>query len=158
MSLDPTRKSRDQKWASRGSLTSSTIEHLIDAAGKQRTNEQRNAALIRLMYQFGLRTCKAIALTWNQIDLNSGTINVVRSKENAFSTHPLGNRELELLQALRKEQLHSHYVFPAETEESLTTFQIQRIVMAAGARAGLPFRVNPHMLRFAAAHRNQPVS
>lgn len=158
MSSDSTRNPNNPKWASQGLLTSNAIEQMIDAAGKKRTNGRRNAALIHLIYQFGLRTGEAIALTWDQLDLNHRTINVVRPKENTSSTHHLGDRELQLLESLRKEQPHSHYVFRAEAEEPLTTLQIQRIVMEAGARAKVPFRVNSHRLRFAAAHRSQPVT
>lgn len=139
-------------------ITLDTIERLINAAAKQRGHGQRNAALIGLMYRYGLRVGEAIALTWNQLDLNHGTINIVRPKENTSSIHPLGGQELQLLQQLKQAHPNSHYVFQSEAEEPLTKFRIQGIIAGAGARAGLSFRVNPHMLRFAAAHRSQPAS
>lgn len=139
-------------------ITPDTIARLINAAAKQRAHGQRNAALISLMYQYGLRVQEAIALTWNQLDLNHGTINIVRAKENTSSIHPLGGQELQLLRQLKQAHPNSHYVFQSEAEEPLTQFRIQGIIAGAGARAGLSFRVNPHMLRFAAAHRSQPAS
>lgn len=158
MSTNPIHKPDHQNSRSRELLTPNVIEQLIAAAEQQKTNGRRNAALIHLMYQFGLRTNEAIALTWDQIDLNHSTINIVRSKESTSSTHQLGDRELQLLHSLRKEQPHSHYVFSAKTEKPLTTLQVQMIVMEVGAKAGLLFRANSHRLRFAAAHRSQPVT
>ena len=149
---------KQKKLAPREPITPDTIERLVNAAVKQRNHGQRNAALIGLMYQYGLRVEEATALTWDQLDLKHGTINIVRSKENTSSIHPLGGQELQLLQQLKQAYPDSHYVFQAETEGPLTKFQIQGIIAGAGARAGLSFRVNPHMLRFAAAHRSQPTS
>ena len=152
MSSTPPRKPKNQDVRSREHLTSDEVESLMQTAKGEGRHRQRDATLILLMYRHGLRVSEAIALRWDQVDLKQGVLHVNRLKQGTPSTHPLRGPELRSLRQLKREYTDSPYLFQTERKEPMTDRTARNIIARAGAVAGLPFSVHPHMLRHATGY------
>lgn len=108
----------------------------------------RDAALVLIAYRHGLRVSELVALRWDQVDLKQGLLHVNRLKHGVASTHPVRGPELRALRRLQRDY-GGPYVFPTERGGPMTTATARKLVMRAGALAGLPFPTHPHMLRHA---------
>jgi integrase len=86
---------------------------LIEAAGKRRRHPFRDRVLVRLVYRQGLRASEAVGLRWSQLDLDAGTLHVLRLKGSIDSTHSLDGDELRDLRKLRQE-VSGRYVLETE--------------------------------------------
>jgi type 1 fimbriae regulatory protein FimB/type 1 fimbriae regulatory protein FimE len=109
----------------------------------------RNTALMLLMYRHGLRVAEAVALRWEVIDMQAGTIHVCRVKQGNPAVHPLRGPELRALRQLRRLYPDTAYLFVSERGGPLTARAVHHIVLRAGKLAGLSFPIHPHMLRHA---------
>lgn len=107
----------------------------------------RNSTLILLIYRHGLRVSEAMALRWEQIDFNGGTIYVKRVKKGISSTQPLYGDEIRALRKLKRDYPTCPYVFQSNRRSPLAKDTISGIIEQAGLLAGLPFPVHAHMLR-----------
>ena len=107
----------------------------------------RNSTLILLIYRHGLRVSEAMALRWEQIDFNGGTIYVKRVKKGISSTQPLYGDEIRALRKLKRDYATCPYVFQSNRRSPLAKDTISGIIEQAGLLAGLPFPVHAHMLR-----------
>ena len=134
-------------------LTADEIAALTKAARSLGRHGHRDATLILLAFRHGLRVSELVALRWEQIDLKQGTIHVNRRKNGSDSVHPVRGPELRALRRLRRDYPSSPYVFSTERKGPLTPSTVRHIVKRAGAKAGLPFPVHPHMLRHACGYK-----
>ncbi|MBL4704153.1 MAG: tyrosine-type recombinase/integrase, partial [Flavobacteriales bacterium] len=75
-------------------LTQAEIEQLCQAARQCGRHGHRDDTLIFIMFRHGLRVSEAIALRWDQVDMNQGLLHVRRIKHGLASTHPLRGPEL----------------------------------------------------------------
>lgn len=125
------------------------VEAMIQAAKKVGRHGHRDATLILLAYRHGLRVCELVALRWEQVDFNHGTIYVNRRKHGVSSTHPLRGPELRALRQLQRNYPDSPYLFVSERGAVMAAATARGIIQRAGVLAGLPFSVHPHMLRHA---------
>jgi integrase len=130
-------------------LTPSEVEAMLAAARGSGRHGRRDEALILLSYRHGLRVGEAVALRWDSVDFNAGTIYVSRLKNGTEGVHPLRGPELRALRQLRRDHHDSPYLFCSERRGPLTTSSVRRIVARAGQLAGLAGRVHPHQLRHA---------
>src|ERR1700758_3014912 len=81
------------KVTDRRYLRPDEARHLIDAAGKRGRYPFRDRVLVRLVYRHGLRAREAVGMRWSQVDLDAGTLHVVRLKGSIDSTHSLDRDE-----------------------------------------------------------------
>jgi integrase len=131
-------------------LTEGEMKRLLDAAKGGRYG-QRDHLMLLMSYRHGLRVSELIDLRLKDIDLDTSRL-FVRRKKGSLSTHqPIKGDELRALRAwLRERSLRadarSPYLFLSE-RGPFTRQAINYIVLWAGARAKLLFRVHPHMLR-----------
>ncbi len=133
---------------SRKFLRHDEVERLRRAAGAAGRHRHRNATLVLMMYRHGLRVSEALALGWDQIDLEAGRIHVRRLKNGKNGNHPLNRTQIEALRRLREEQGgRSPFVFASEQGNRLGRSSAYKIIARAGKRAGLDVPVNTHMLR-----------
>lgn len=130
-------------------LTDKEVEALIKAAKNTGRNQHRDSTLILMMYRHGLRVAEAIALRWDQVSFDDGSLHVNRVKNGKASTHPLRGPVIRALRRLKREQQPSPYVFTTERGGPLTASTVRKMVARAGTNADLPFPVHPHMLRHA---------
>jgi type 1 fimbriae regulatory protein FimB len=131
-------------------LTEGEMKRLLDAAKGGRYG-QRDHLMLLTAYRHGQRVSELIDLRLKDIDLDTSRI-FVRRKKGSLSTHqPIEGDELRALRAwLRERSLRadarSPYLFLGE-RGPFTRQAVNYIVLSAGERAKLAFRVHPHMLR-----------
>jgi type 1 fimbriae regulatory protein FimE len=135
-------------------LTPTEVEQLMEAAGKRGRYGHRDRTLILVAYRHGLRAGEVVALRWDQVDLDGGSLFVSRLKHGRPSTHPLQGPTIRALRRLQREQATpSPYVFTSERDGPMTTDGVRKLVARAGREAGLPFHIHPHMLRHACGYK-----
>jgi len=145
----PPRRRRNADVRSREHLEPGEVTRLIRAAGRSGRYGSRDSALVLLLYRHGLRVSEACSLRWDAVSFEAATLAVSRLKRGTPSTHPLRGPELRALHRLRRDWPDSPYVFCSERGGPLTARTARDIVARAGASAGLPLTVHPHMLRHA---------
>lgn len=134
-------------------LTPREVESLVKAARQTGRHQHRDSTLITFMYRHGLRVSEAVALRWDQVDLEQGLVHINRLKNGVASTHPLRGPEIRYLRRLKREQASSPYVFTTERGGPLTTSTVRKMIARAGRTADLPFPIHPHMLRHACGYK-----
>ena len=105
-----------------------------------------------LSYRHGLRVGELVALRWDSVDLDAGTLHVNRIKNGTPGVHPLRGPEIRALRQLRRDCPGTPYLFASERRGPLTTATVRKIVSRAGLLSGLTFTVHPHMLRHATGY------
>jgi type 1 fimbriae regulatory protein FimB len=139
------------KVTDRRYLRPDEARRLIEAAGKRGRYPFRDRVLVRLVYRHGLRASEAVGLRWSHLDLEAGTLHVVRLKGSIDSTHSLDRDELRDLRNLRQE-VSGRYVVETERGGPLSVDALQYIVRQAGKLARLDVEAHPHMLRHATGY------
>lgn len=115
-------------------------------------SNQRNHALLRLMYATGLRVSEACNLCWRDLQEPGDTGQVtVFGKGGKTRAVLLSAETWQELTTLREEARPDDPVFRSRKGGALDTAQAWRIVKAAVERAGLPEGFSPHWLRHAHA-------
>jgi integrase len=145
----PPKKVTNLEKRTREHLFPNEVEAMIKAAKRVGRHGHRNSTLILLAYRHGLRVSELVALRWEQVDFNSGTIYINRLKHGVSSTHPLRGLELRALRQLQREYPGSSYLFVSERGTALAAATARGIIERAGILAGLSQSVHPHMLRHA---------
>ena len=97
----PPRKKRHDP-AVRDYLRPEEVEAMVQAARKSGRHRVRDAAIIVMMFRHGLRTAELVALRWQQVDLNTGYLDVYRVKHGHHTKHPLRGPQLRLLRELQR--------------------------------------------------------
>ncbi|MFE1746008.1 tyrosine-type recombinase/integrase [Coleofasciculus sp. H7-2] len=116
----------------------------------------RNRAILRLLYSAGLRVSELCALTWKDLKArgDSGQVTVF-GKRGKTRTVLLSAGVWDEVYNLRGDASDNDPVFPSREGDPegnhLHRSQINRIVAAAGKRAGIKGKVSPHWLRHAHA-------
>jgi len=136
-------------------LEEEEVERLVKAAAKIGRHRLRDALMIRMAAKHGYRAAELCALKWSQIDLDSrnAKVRVVRLKGSEDSVHFLNREEILALKKMRELYPGSPYVFGHERGSKLSPGAFWKIVKRAGALAGFPFPLHPHMLRHACGYR-----
>jgi len=132
------------KLSSKDALTEKQIERLVEAASNSSRHGVRDAALILLAFQHGLKISELINLKWRHIDFDNQRILVSRLQDGSETLHTLQKRELELLRQLQNQ--HSDLVFQSQRKQRLSSRTIRKIIKQAGEMAGFEKPVYPHML------------
>ena len=129
-------------------LTEHEVEQLIKAA-----RTERDRLMILMAYRHGLRVSELISLTWRQVDLDTGRLQVLRAKGGEHGVHPLSGREIRGLRKLRRSQpIGSRFVFVTNRGGPMTRNGFYKLLSKAGAAAGTA-DVHPHLLRHGCGFR-----
>jgi site-specific recombinase XerD len=72
-------------------------------------------------------------------------------KGSKDSTHYLDGKELRALRQLHREA-STPYIFESERQGPISAAGFRKSFARLGAKAGLPFPINPHMLRHACGY------
>lgn len=132
-------------------LTAQEVSEILTLAGASRYGT-RDKALILISFRHGLRASEATALTWDQIDLKSGRIEVQRLKGSDDSTQVLEHDEVRLLKKLKDESEDNRFVFMTERKTPMNAQGFFRLMSRLGQAAGYSFKLHPHMLRHGAGY------
>ena len=141
-------------YRTREHLTPDEVEACIRAAGQAGRYGHRDAAMLTVAFRHGLRVAELCGLRWDQADFTLGLLHIIRRKGGRPGTHTLYGPEIRALRRLKREQQPaSSYIFTSERHGPVTPDGVRKIVARAGALAGLPFTIHPHMLRHACGYK-----
>ena len=130
-------------------LTEREVERLIEAA-----KDNRDATAILIAYRHGLRSSELVGLRWDDIELQTGRLNVRRAKGGVDAVHPISAKESRALRRLQRDPLaRSPYVFVSERGAPLSVAGYQRMVARAGVAAKFRFLIHSHMLRHGCGYK-----
>ena len=145
----PPRRVINLERRSREHLTPAEVERLVAAATKEGRHGARDAMLILIAFRHGLRVGELVAIRWDQVDLERGTLHVNRKKNGEAATHPLAGRELRALRQLKRAYPKSPFLFVTERGGPITEATVRKIIARAGKQAGMELPIHPQMLRHA---------
>jgi type 1 fimbriae regulatory protein FimB/type 1 fimbriae regulatory protein FimE len=151
--FEPPRRKSNAETRPREYLTLAEVKKVRDAARSAGRNGHRDGLLVLMLFRHGLRVAEAVALTWDEIHFEDGTILVRRVKNGRESRHFLEGDEIRQLKQLRRESPASRFVFCSERGGPLSNRSVHHIVQKAGETAKLSFGVHPHMLRHAKGYQ-----
>lgn len=131
------------------------IEKFINSIDGNQSLDQRNKALVEVLYATGMRVSELTNLTIEQLDLDNSIILVIGkgSKERYVPIGDFARTALETyLEEGRKElmlkehKIHSN-VFVNHLGDPLTTNGVRYILEKLILESGLTLKIHPHMLR-----------
>ena len=142
-------------------LTESEVEALLAAPDLSIAIEQRDKAMLELLYASGLRVSELIGLTMASINLRQGVVRVI-GKGGKERLVPLGDQAIDYLQqyfaGARKEFLaqigvdpNSAIVFLSRRGHMMTRQAFWYRIKLYASRVGLTTALSPHGLRHAFA-------
>ena len=129
--------------SSHQTLNAKQVEKLIDAALQNR-HGIRDAAIILMAFDHGLKVRELINLKWEHIDFQNECILVSRLSNGQETLQPLTPRELKLLRELARED--TELVFMSQRKSRMSNLHIRNIIKHAGEQAGFEIPVYPSML------------
>jgi type 1 fimbriae regulatory protein FimB len=109
----------------------------------------RNTAMLMLTFYHGLRVSELCHLKRQDVDLTYGRLWIARLKGSLSTEQPLLTEERRTLTRYLTQRGDSPlpWLFLTERGDQFTRFTINYLVRITSERAGLAFRVHPHMLR-----------
>ncbi len=122
---------------------------LLVQAAKGSRHRWRNAAIVLLMFNHGLRVSELCGLRKSDIDLKTGRVYVRRIKGSLDTHQPMNGIELRAVKRYLKEgqELNLPWLFISERKGQLTRQAINYLLTTLSVEAKLNFKVRPHMLR-----------
>ncbi|WP_247010813.1 site-specific integrase [Halorientalis litorea] len=131
--------------------------------------QDRNEAIVALLYDAGLRAGELCALDVDHVDLEAGTVYLPSEIQKGSSPPPatleLQSETVRLLRRyLRDRWKDTRALFPTRSSDRLSTRSLQRLIEklaveaeihphVAGGGVGDPEDVTPHTLRHSVAYR-----
>ena len=143
-------------------LDEGQVDALLGAVVGAAPRDQRDRALLELLYATGIRISEAVGVDLGDLDLADGLVRVL-GKGGRERVVPIGRTARGALeQYLRDGRLHLRVARPRRTPETDAVFlnargsRISRqacwtIVRNAGQRVGLAEQLSPHVLRHSCA-------
>lgn len=128
-------------------LTETEVIRMLD-----RETNQRNHALLRLMYHVGLRVSEVVGLKWEDVrESNNGAVLEVFGKGEKLRHVLISADMYRELRTLSGQVGKDRYVFQSRESKAGTlamdASQVDRIVLTAAKRAGIDGHVSAHWLR-----------
>ena len=131
----------------RNFITVDELELLIKACAKTR-HPIRNQAIVQTIFWHGLRVSELCQLNTSDLNIKTGRLYVKRLKSSLATTHPVRPEVLRTLKRyLKNRESQLRTLFINERGDQFDRSSINYLLKTLSKRAGLPFTVNPHMLR-----------
>lgn len=146
----PPNRRRNDALRSRKHLTPDEVERLIQQARKGK-HGHRDATMVRMAYVHGLRVSELCGMRWDRVDFKDGTLLVKRLKGSRDSVHYLDGDELRALRKLKRDSKTS-FVFESQLGGPISAAGFRKFFARLGVTAGMPWPINPHMLRHACGY------
>ncbi|MFT4648997.1 MAG: integrase/recombinase XerD, partial [Glaciecola sp.] len=134
-------------------LSPEEVECLLNAPDTDHWRDQRDRALLEVLYATGARVSEAVSLTTDSLQPELTSLRL-HGKGDKTRIVPLGGPAREALtiwlEQGRKKRLagrQSQHVFIGRSQKPLTRGTAWRIVRAAALKAGLSQHLSPHTLR-----------
>jgi type 1 fimbriae regulatory protein FimB/type 1 fimbriae regulatory protein FimE len=137
-------RGKNTDYRKREYLTEPEVEKLLAATSDSR-NPSRDRLLILMAFRHASRVSELVDLRWQQIHLDTATVDIKRAKNGTPSIHGLQGDELRLLRALRREHPHADFVFLSERKAPLSVDGAQALIERLGVAAKLPFPIHAHI-------------
>jgi integrase/recombinase XerD len=143
-------------------LDEDQVTRLLGAVDGDTPREQRDRALLELLYASGIRISEAVGLDLGDLDLADGVVRVLgkggkerivpvgRSARAALERY-LGDGRLALRVAVKRSRAATDAVFLNARGGRISRQACWTIVQRAGARVGLDAHLSPHVLRHSCA-------
>jgi integrase len=144
------RRRSNRELRPREHLTELEVTKLIEVAKRNR-HGQRDATMILICFRHGLRASELCELQWSDLEFETATLHLRRTKNGTMGTHPLLGDELRALRVLKREA-KSPFIFVSERGAPFTVSGLQKLVERVGIATKIPFKVHPHMLRHATGY------
>ena len=131
-------------------LTVDEVIKLLEKPGGGGVLENRDSAILELLYSSGLRVSELVGIDLNNLDLNNLTVKVLGkgSKERMV---PVGSKAADALKTYLSGRLDLNpkgdWLFVNARGGRLTVRSIDRIIKKYAQEAGIPKNVSPHVLR-----------
>ena len=157
----PPPRQRNVDRRKREYLTPAELQTLMGAARGRGRQGHRDATMILVAYQHGLRASELVGLTWQQVDFRDKVMHITKSKNGVPSVHPMTGEEMRALRRLYREQEEhgrvrgTDRVFQTEQGTPMTEAGFRKMLSRA-SEVDLELRalnVHPHMLRHAAGYK-----
>lgn len=127
-------------------ITEAEFEQLLAGARKGR-HPERDMALLRLIFEHGLRATELLLAKRSQLKLQEARFVVHRLKGSRSGEHPVSGPTLRAVRAyLRTRTDALPWLFVTERGAPFTRQGLHYLIGAIAARAGL-HSIHPHMLR-----------
>jgi integrase/recombinase XerC len=140
-------------------LTVDQVFQMLEAPAPQDTFENRDRAILELLYSTGIRVAELVSADLDDLDLASEMLRVV-GKGNKQRLVPVGRPALEAIRQYKPQRtklilarlergrkVDDKALFLNNRGGRLTTRSVERFVAKYGHRAGLQQPVTPHALR-----------
>lgn len=138
-------------------LSETELKALIQACAGKEFRDIRDAAIVRLMAETGIRAGECAAIALEDLDLMSGTVIVRRGKGGKGRVVPIGPQTIQALDRYRRRRAsHALAGLPSlwlgERKRGFTYDALHKALEGRAKAAGLA-GFHPHKLRHTAAHR-----
>jgi integrase/recombinase XerD len=134
-------------------LSQSDVSALLDLPPNASPEDQRDRAMLELLYATGLRVSELVRIEAAHVDLAVGHVRVT-GKGSKQRIVPMGETARRLVQQyLEEPRLHllkrrtSRYLFVSRRGGPLTRQAFWKILRLRARRADIPHAISPHMLR-----------
>ena len=127
--------------------------HQLARAAKAGRQGARDALMIRLAFEHGLRVSELVGLKWQALSFSEQTISITRAKGSISGTHPLQGETLRALRRYHRDQGQpmQGFMFSSERGAPLSVDGFRRLFGRLSART-LGVQWNPHALRHACGY------
>ena len=134
-------------------ITVPEVAALLETIDPATPREQRNAAMLEVMYGAGLRVSELIYLNTQDINLDANLVRVT-GKGDKERMVPIGTRAAAITRQWKNQgrprmlkHITSPYLFIARAGKPMTRQGFWKIIKKYDARAGISRNVTPHTLR-----------
>lgn len=143
--------SRAANDAARGRqhLTRDEVHRLMRGAIRHNRHGRRDALMLRLAFEHGLRVSELVGLRWSAVDLVHHELRVTRAKGSLDGTHPLQGDTVRALKRYQRDSGRAAgLVFVSERGAPISADGFRRLLHRLSERV-LGVKWHPHALRHA---------